>query len=472
MGYVDDDNDNDDNNNNNRRDHVTWLTCTLPFANMAPTLSFFKQPKLHSHDKAPPTSPLVQMPNVFVVPPEEDHSPSWCYFDAAEAPPLKLVLSTPPDIHFLDNALGALHIESDPPVFHRHSSESPSHTIMPMKSRETRSITDVLMNSDYNQTDDELDFQSELEAVAGARATGVNRAAEDSVIVEVVKLRRYEEEHVAIPPAKHSRSLKSRASKAFRSLKNVGRGSMRSKLNSSGSSMPTLVTGDEPSSREKTPTVSRRTSVVLSQLFTSPATLKSSPSVSSFEIQRPRHDSLVSTSEQRIPVFVSSAPCSHIPTSPNSPIPDFLDPSSSSSCQDSVHQNSRSPSPTSIQTFSNKRRFSMMSLHRLFSFSSSDHDSEPSGSGSTTPTSTSMSRNSSGPSAASSLGPDTPTEGVPPLSLHLPLHLYLEGDDKHVLVASNHQSAAAPALESEDLSLEMRLDSLHFETLSFDANRF
>lgn len=431
-------------------------------------LSFFKQPKLRSHDNAPLTSPLVQMPNVFVIPPEEDHSPSWCYFDAAEAPPLDYVLSTPPDVHFLDNALGALLPEIHPPVFHR-SSRSPSQSIMPVKSGETSPITEILMN---NCTDDEMDLPLELDStpedISGARGTGRSRAAEDSVVIEVVKLRRHEEEHVAIPLATHSKSLKSRASKAFRSLKNVGKSSIRSRLNSPGASIPTPVEGDDPSLRETTQTVSHRGSVILSQLFTSNATLKSRTSVSSFENQRPRHDSSVSTLEQRIPALTKSTPYNHIPTSPNSPIPHFLDPLSSSSCQDSSCQISRSSSPTSIQTFSNKRRFSMISLQRLFSFSSSDHDVKPSDSGSTTPTSTSMSRNSSGPSATSSLGPDTPTEGIPPLSLHLSL----EGDDKHFFVASDSQSAAVPALESEDVSFEMRLDPLHFETLSFDASRF
>jgi hypothetical protein len=405
--------------------------------------------------KPPPSSPSLHMPNVFVVPPEEDHSPSWCYF---QAPPL---MSTPPDTDFLHNALNALHHS---PAFHRSTSK-------PIKSGENKSITEILTNSERDYIDDELDFKLESvpHAVDGARGT-----AEDSVVVEVVKLRRHEQEHVAIPPAKHSKSLKSRASKAFRSLKNVGKGSMRSRLNSPGASTPTPG-ADDPSPRERTPTVSRRSSIILSQMFTSSPTLKSHTSVSSFENQRPRHDSLASTLDQRIPAFVSSTPYNNISTSPNSHIPGFLDSlslSSASSCQDSVHQISPSPSPTSIQTFSNKRRFSMMSLQQLFSFSSSDHGSEPSGSGSTTPTSTSMSRNSSGPSAASSLGPDTPTEGLPPLSLQLPLHLHPEGDDKHFLVPSDHPSAAAPALGSEDLSFEMRLDSLHFETLSFDASRF
>jgi len=421
---------------------------------MAPTLSFFKQPKVHSHDKAPPTSPL--MPNVFVVPPEEDQSPPWCYFDAAQVSPLKSVLSTPPDIAFLNGALGALHPEPHPPVFHRYSHE----TIMPMKSKETRSITDVLMNSELHFTDDgadELELQSAPDVVAGKR----DKLADDSVVVEVVKLRQHELEHVTIPPAKPLKSLKSRASKAFRSLKDVGKGSVRSRLNLLGTSIPMPVTGVELPSRDGIPAVPRRSSVVLSQLFAYPATLKSRTSVSSFENQGSQRDSPVSTLEQRIPGFISSTSYKHTPSSPSSSIPDVLGSLSSSPCQDSVHDElTRSPSPTSVQTFSTRRRFSILSLQRLFSFSPCDHDGGMSGSGAATPTSMSMSRNSSGPSATSSLGPDTPREGVSPISFRL------EGDDKHFL---DHRS---PSFGSDDLSVEMRLDSLHFESLSFDASRF
>jgi hypothetical protein len=377
-------------------------------------------------------------------------------------------LSTPPDFHFLDNALDSLYSESPPPVFNRQTPFSPSQIIMPMKSGEVRSISDVFMNPGHDHTGDKLDLQLQFElapeAVVSDKGMGGRRTTENPVVVEVVKLRRHEEEHIVIHPP---RSFKSRASKAFRSLRNVGKSSMRSRLTSPGASMPMPQVGSDPSSRGKKTAVSRRNSTTLPQPFTSTATLKTRTSVSSFGDQRLLHHNSVSTLEERIPMSATSY--NHLPASPNSAISDFLDPSSSSSsCHDSVRR--ITGSPTSTSTFSNRRRFSMISLQRLFTFSSSDHDSELSGSGSTTPTSMSMSRDSSGPSTASSLWPDTPTEGVP--SLHLPLQLHLASDDKHFLVTSDDQSATTPALESEDLSFEMRLDSLQFEDLSFDASRF
>jgi hypothetical protein len=433
---------------------------------MAPTLSLFKQPKLHSHRNVPPTSPFIQMPNVFVVPPEEDHSPSWCYFDAADAPPLKSVLSTPPDIDFLDDALGALNCES-PAVFHRYASTSSSHPIMPLKSAEPRPRKDVLMNLEPNYTDNELDLhlglELESEAVASIGGMEGHRATEDSLVLEVIKLRRHHEEHVTMPSTKHSRSFRSRASRAFRSFKNVSKGSIRSKSYSPRHA-------DDLTPRERTPAVSRRSSIILSQLFTSPVDLTSSTSASSFETQRRQEDNFIATPDQRIPVFVSSMLYDYNPTTA---IPKHLDSLSlPSSCQDSMRQISRSPSPTSIRTLSNKRRFSLMSLQRLFSFSESD--SEPPGSGSTTPTSMSISGNFSRLSTASLRGPDTPTEGVHSLPTHLAPHIHLQGDRKDSLMHSDHQfkAGSSPALGSGDSSFEMRLDSLHFENLSFDPSRF
>lgn len=82
-----------------------------------------------------------------------------------------------------------------------------------------------------------------------------------------------------------------------------------------------------------------------------------------------------------------------------------------------------------------------------------------------------MSRDSTGPSSASSLGPDTPTEETTPLPLPVPSTHYgakVKEDVPHLKAAG----AAAALINPGDISFEMRLDSLHFESLSFDADRF
>jgi hypothetical protein len=428
---------------------------------MAPTLSFFNQQKPHFHDQAPPTSPLVQMPNVFVVPPEEDHSPTWCYFDAAEAPILESVLSVVPDIEFLDCALSVLHTESHAPVFRRNSGDPFGS---PKKSAETRAITDISINPEFHFSDDEMEL--ELESEPQVSATCNRGIGEDSVVVEVVKVRRHEEDDAATFPANPPKSLKSRASKVFRSLKNVGKSSLRLKHGTRDTVMQSTA-GDQPTYIEKTPLITPRGSTISSQPFTTSASLTSHNSVASPEFVDP-----VSALERNAPALMPSPSCNDIPSTPSGPYSstmEFL--GLSSSIADSEHQFMRSPSPTpSTRTFSNRRRFSMMSLQRLFSFSSSDSGAELSGSVSTTSRSPSMSRDSSGPSTASSSGPDTPTEDVSQLPLHLQLHLRLEGGD-HIPTASKFQ-AEVPLGSSGDLDFEMRLDSLHFESLSFDASRF
>jgi hypothetical protein len=439
---------------------------------MAPSHSLFNSPRIPYHDHVPPTSPSLQMPNVFVVPPEEDQLSPWCCFDATEAPPLEPGYSTILDVEFLDGALGVLHTESHAPIFHRDAEgpfESRNPIIMPRKSIETRSITGVLMNDEYYDTDDELELEQDQD-VQAPREGRRREAGEDSEIVEVVKVRRYsrndEVPSNARAPAKNTKSFKSRASKAFQSLKNVGKGSTRSKRRAQDIFTSPPSTEDEPPPRAKTPTMSRRGSIILSQIFNNPATIKARPSVSSFEAPQSPSESIFPSSSSSSVLNQPPLPTlSHDSFSP----PDFLNPSSSSPLlQWTDPQGFRSPSPTpSTQTSSARRRFSVISLQRIFSFSSSDPGVDA------TPRPTSMSRDSTGPSSASSLGPDTPTEELAPLPLPLPhSHQIYSETAKGNTMHSKAAAAGASIVSSGDVSFEMRLDSLHFESLSFDADRF
>ncbi|RDB24186.1 hypothetical protein Hypma_008861 [Hypsizygus marmoreus] len=405
------------------------------------------------HDKAPPTSPSLQMPNVFIIPPEEDETPTWCCFDAAEAPPR--VLSTSPNLHFLDTALSMFQTETEAPVFHRDSVGpfgSHNSVIMPRKTLETRSITDVMMDGENYESEDEMEAEYKEHPLTRGRSNGVGN---DSEIVEVVKVGRHPHEpeaqaHPPTPPAKCSKSLKSRASKAFRSIKNVGKGSLRSKPRVQDIFTSKPVTAGELPPRSKSPTISRRGSAIFTQFFSPPTTLHSRSSVSSFDAVRAPPE--LHQEEGQISSF--SGP-SHTATTPRS---------STVSTQDLAQQDIRSPSPTpSAQTFSNRRRFSVMSLQRLFSFSAETDasDSAPPG----------MSRDSTGPStASSSSGPDTPTEEAAPLPAYQ-LQLHLDSIDNRSPFTRKCERGPV-ALEQGEISFEMKLDSLHFEALSFDADRF
>ena len=102
-----------------------------------------------------------------------------------------------------------------------------------------------------------------------------------------------------------------------------------------------------------------------------------------------------------------------------------------------------------------------MGLQRLFSFSAESID-EPMDFGSPV-----MSRDSSGHPTVSSTGPDTPTAERP--SLPYQLHLDFQDATKPLDFLGD---ASTSAVEAGDISFEMRLDSLHFEDLSFDVHRF
>ncbi|KAF9459568.1 hypothetical protein BDZ94DRAFT_1312294 [Collybia nuda] len=435
---------------------------------MAPSHSLFNSPRIPYHDHVPPTSPSLQMPNVFVVPPEEDQLSPWCCFDATEVTHLEPDLSTILDIEFLDGALEVLHTESHAPVFHRDA-DGPfgyrNPVIMPRKSTETSSITDVPIDEKRYGSDDELKLERVLEKSV-YNGCGRRNVGEDSEIVEVVKVRRHDREGRVQDNTealdKTSKSFKSRASKAFKTLKNVGKHSTRLKRQAQGILVSPPSIEDEPPPRARTPTMSRRGSVILSQLFNTPSPIKPCQSVSSFGVAS-------SLTESVFPIPSSSSSVFH-PTIPPRPLPDLhslldlLDPDCSpSSLQDIDHQAFRSPSPTpSTQTFSARRRFSIMSLQRIFSFSSPDHDVDA------MPRTSNMSRDSTGPSSASSLGPDTPTEEVIPL----PLPLHSTYSDRNGAVPQFKTAEVTSTISAGDISFEMRLDSLHFESLSFDADRF
>ncbi|KAG6861741.1 hypothetical protein C0995_012746 [Termitomyces sp. Mi166 len=370
------------------------------------------------------------MPQVFVVPPEEDDTPAWCCFDASAS-----TLNT----DFPHHVLGPLQEE----LLHCNIQEPRSSvdTIpVPKGTGETRSIIDVLLNDDYMGLDDEmgLDLYDELdldskEIEQDHLETNVGN---DSEVVEVVKIGRYAadvEEHfrTSTPPLRTSKSLKSRASGVFKSLKIAGKGPLRSR-----STAQVVLSPSNEEGRAKTP-MSYCSSAAFSHHFSPPTTLQSSPSVSSFDLVEVSQIPLKDPSSLR-----SVSPLSAQP----SPLPEPLTSSSTSSL------NFREPPrTTSTQTTSNRRHFSMMTLNRIFSFSRSD-DVVP----------VSRPRSSSGPSTGSSPEPETPSEESAPLT---PRHIPPPGRKR--LPPDDSSS-----FEEGDISFEMRLDSLHFDSLSFDVDRF
>ena len=472
------------------------------------------------------------MPNVFVVPPEEDQSPTWCFFNAAH-PALSQIFDRPetPDIHVF-----SFH-DSSP--FGTELPVSMDSSITPRNTAETRSIVEALDNGNediiYHDVDTDSEYEHDTEP-GGALSSihsepfrATRDTANDSDVIEVFKVRRNrhssskEDKPQSVPLSsqlKHSKTLKARASKAFRSL----RGSLRmSKPRAqdvfasvkSDSHHSDIVTATMPNTfpLPPTPSVSRRGSRILSQLFLSPS-LKSRSSISSFD--QPTH---VSQPEPVIfPTPSSPTRSSFVSTSSAT---DQLS-SRSSICeseplQDDARLRTGSTIPSATTNLKTKnRRFSILSLHKLFSFSSPTLSSPISlnfdNSSYTTPTLRSTSCTPSSVSTTS--GPQTPiyTDEGPsfgPVSvtsetLNLGLGLSTDnfserGSDECTPRAQRtfrsstfseygtstsgreeKVTAYPPSTsglgvfqhEPGDLSFEMRLDSLHFDSLSFDADRF
>jgi hypothetical protein len=394
------------------------------------------------------SSPSLQMPNVFVIPPAEEDSPAWCCFDAAQStehdqPGL-------PDLDVLEAALNALqYSDSFPPVFCRdseHAHKSGGAVVMPRRD-ERPSISDVLMKDDEEHPNPPRRVQRE--------------PGNDSEIVEVIKVKRPDRQDPTIsaaPSTKRSKTFRSRASRAFRSIKSIARSTKPNTKDIFTASVSTeaTVTSEQtqpkvldesttPQARTRTPTLSHRRSFILSQIFHAPS-LKTR---ASFDNSSP---AFPSSSTQ-------SSPYIHLGHADTSLSLDQLAPNTD---HDRDHDSLRAASPSpSTQTFSrSRRRLSMLNLQRLFSFSANSDSS-------TTPTS--VSHDSSGPSTSSTSSvPGTPMDD-----------LYLT----EIMASGNLGGArdaewpspkidTLPDVAHGDISVEMRLNSLHFESISFDVDKF
>jgi len=471
------------------------------------------------------------MPNVFVVPPEEDQTPPWCFFNA-ENPALSQVVERPetPEIAVLDLAYN-----DDTPVY--RTNPHPDSVVPTSKGIETISVVHALLRGEADgDDDDDNDSDSEFEqedleddpcvthnSHRQESARTVRDVADDSDVIEVVRLSRKDcssqdsEEIRSIQAAserKHNTTLRYRASKVFRSL----RGSLRSSkppVQDIFKSPPSISSSQSTHthSRARTPTMSRRSTLILSQLFTSPSpSLKSRNSMASFD------EPISSPTETSPP-----------PLPPQSkPLKKIMSRRSSlyaAEAQDEARLQAASPTPTTTSTKSGIRRFSIMNLQRLFSFSSSAPSSasqidasvpfDDSGRATPTPRSNAPTPRSS---VTTTSGPQTPTSSEGKSSAYilstqdasdLPAFMGFDSAfDANVglnlglglgldLDSSSYSQQATPrkklssdsrwrpkALkkakptsqnsydEAGDDGLEMRLDSFHFDDLSFDADEF
>lgn len=430
---------------------------------MASPLSFMQSTSI--------LSPSFRMPDVFVVPPEEDKLAPYCCFDATQ--PKEHDLSSITDIENVDSALDLIFqaATSSAPIFRRDMTAG--EIVMPRRSTDSEASTEP----DYEDYGQDQDI-----TIRG------NEPGDDSEVIEVIKVKTLKRQSnresrsgsppIEQPPMKRSKTFISRASKAFRSIKNLNKSSRRPSVNDVFASSEPLspeLPSPTPHPSMQARTLSRRGSVILSQFFASPS-LRSTASF----------DSMVD--DDPLPSLNT-----HLPGTTSTPCL-TNERQSSSHPYDNAEQDRRvdsrapSPAPSSLASAVPRRRFSVMNL---FSFSSSSVSSSTPSVPTSVPT---MSRDSFDPSSpstasysSSSSAPGTPADtmdvDVTPKkggssSLFKGIPSFAKKEERsyqtpaRVEVQEPTQEPSRGQTLPGELSFEMRLDSLHFDEISFDIDRF
>ncbi|KAG1832731.1 hypothetical protein EV424DRAFT_1367873 [Suillus variegatus] len=453
------------------------------------------------------TDPSARVPHVFVIPPEEEHSqnPPWCCFDA-DLPPensrsVELSSANQPDI--LSDVPFLLHESESTSSFH-HEQPSASPVVVMAQSRSSTSSS----RSEKHQNPQHI-------VISAMHNNDLIRIVqhdvrEDSDVIEVVKVKRPKDnkpnhtDHVPPSPSnqepqlKRSKTFRARASRAFQSMKNVSlpRGKQNNSkphvkdLWTSTESMPGIFRGVLHSKEDVPPTASRKLSsffqrqpfssegILSSSTTTSLPYLKGSDTTPSIAEIRPSYEFIERPLTPCAPTYdhslrrpVSSADFQRAPSPESKFSKDLKRPVSSQDLQrpekdlrpissDDFQHDERPTSPNPPSTQASRKRFSVNELHRLFSFSP-----EPPSSFMVPSTSTSASTSSTHsypdvPYAAVHFVDDDygrEIEGKYGRNLDL-----LDGDDDELPLPSRPR----------DISFELRLDSLHFDSLSFNAEDF
>ena len=397
------------------------------------------------------------MPHVFVIPPEEEQqdNPPWCCFDADKQPETTGNFPSNPDIHFFDVPYLSRLFDKDAPAPIRRgtSVDKPTPRVpIPRKlEKKQRPEAIKIIETKPSQTR--------------------QKNPRDSDVIEVVKVKRTREAFTGLEEntkAKRSKTLKARASKALRSIKNVGKGSHRTphvkELWTSSESMPGIFKGvqeqiysvqDEneqrpPAAPSKQGSLARSNSRSLSQLSQIFQPIKPLRSGSPLAVEPAAEADHVLPTVNPLSLKYNDTNPSFIEIPDTVMLDDALD---------------RPASPNHTMKKKNiTPRFSVRELHRLFSFSTPS----PNDPGNNDIPSTATSTSGSG-------CPDTPAEEGAFTDAR-PFDLGTAGQK---LASRFHQALQIHPKKDvprrrrlSDLSIEMRLDSFHFDELSFDLEDF
>ncbi|EIW85276.1 hypothetical protein CONPUDRAFT_141924 [Coniophora puteana RWD-64-598 SS2] len=385
--------------------------------------------------------PLV-LPHVFVIPPEEEQlqTPPFCCFDADE--PYYTESDSDEEAYEREQFCLAddnYQLETSPstPVFHR----PPLDDGNPLP-RASRSV--------WKRRGSEATCKPHIDIREHRKDV-----RDDPDIVEVIKVRRRKDNSALKNEPKMTRSatFKERASKALKSFRSVSKAvSRKSTTREHLSSSDDIFNAAEgidgqpqgsmdapPLTASATPSLGRRASHSLSQLLHSAKSFAPEPKSPPLS--------------QVIPSDTSSS-LAYLRSSGSVPavIPRGF----------TEDENPERPaSPSMSFDGSSRKRFSLMEFHRMFTPSASpDEESTPQSSWAASPsTSTTLSE------------PDVPIEEAAYGAI-----CFVDVEDGNGQHKMRHSSPAyadsSDHQGSGDISFEMRLDSLHFDSLSFDPGEF
>lgn len=426
-------------------------TCDLPSRSLSlPTTpagsmaSLIANPNTYRSQSTRPSGPFsnFQMPYVFVIPPEEEQqdTPPWCCFDADEQPENDGDLPSSPDTYFIDVPYPLQHSENDiPPPLPRSTSVHYPRPRPPMSKK--------------------LEKKQRPEAIKIIENKPQSRhrdAREDSDVIEVVKVKRYREPVTDLEEntkVKRSKTLKSRASKAFQSIKNVSKASHRTHVKDLW--LPTEI-GTFKGVQEQIPPQQAQTEDFL------PSTPKKG------SLSRGSLRSIFQSAKSSRPVANPSS------LSYNNRNPSFNEVPSALTTDDALN---RPVSPIPTMKKKPNTKLSVRDLHRLFFSSSSPEDPSSSPTATSAPSS-SIRGNSESSTSASTLShnyPDVPMEE----DMYADVQ-FVDLDTPERRIASRyhqgfhiyHDDEFSPPRRLSNFSFEMKLDSLRFDALSFDPEDF
>jgi hypothetical protein len=411
----------------------------------------------HDHALPPPppssaSSPSFQMPTVLVHPPEEeqDEAMPWCAFDANQETTQPGAAFSTPEMEELRSKLDVWSETVRPtaehaPTFHR--AQADSDVIMPRRGSSSNPSLSGRVNP--------------LGLATIPESPKRPKERDDEDIVEVMKVRRGEGmldvtyAHGTVPALRRSKTLRSRAAQALRSIKNVGKVPRKptaehvfpAKENGHPPKSPTPVhapataTGDKRakslSTHPSAPRLKKRMSQPLSNLFglglSTPTAAQNTSDV--------------------IGVEASLSHSGRFRTMPYA----FKGSASASALNLSTDEPARPTSPT-FSIRGTRHKFSFVNLQSIFpgnSTGTSEPEPEPQ------------------PVAAN------PELDEPALSrtVQTPVDEWDSGEDydsprRHANLGTMYRPSDESSYPEQEISFETRLNSLHFDSFSFDADAF